>query len=98
MYEQAVCWGVTRVFTLGEYAEARHSCLTTESGVLRPGRSLGVRVKQRGTSGVGAEQRWGRYQSVLGLRVYPTLTKTKERQVTILRYIYMNRTVRCISR
>ena len=88
MYEQAVCWGVTRVFTLGEYAKARHSCLTTESGVLRPGRDSGIRVKQRGTSGVGVEQRWGRYQSVLGPRVYPTLTKTKERQVTILRYIY----------
>ena len=88
MYDQAVCWGVTRVFTLGEYAKARHSCLTTESGVLRPGRGLGMRMKQRGTSGVGAEQRWGRYQSVLGPRVYPTLTKTKEQQVTILRYIY----------
>ena len=47
-----------------------------------------MRVKQRGTSGVGAEQRWGQYQSVLGPRVYPTLTKTEERQVTILRYIY----------
>ena len=55
MHEQAVCWGVTRVFTLGEYAKARHSCLTTESGVLRPGRGLGIRVKQRETSGVGAE-------------------------------------------
>ena len=58
MYEQAVCWGVTRVFTLSEYTEARYSCLTTESGVLRPGRNSGIRVKQRRTSGVGAEQRW----------------------------------------
>ena len=44
--------GVSQGSLLWTNAEARQLCLTTESGVLRPGREKGMRVKQSGASGV----------------------------------------------